>query len=150
MLLLAFVLVLLNRPVLTNADTRTESSVLAVLMDDTGSMKVPDASADGRTARMDAMRSLFTTSNSDLLRKLEWLHSLRFYKFDQNASPFGPTQPGQLGKDKDEAAKEYNAQVARDLAALKPEGQNTQVVQSLSTVLDDLQGQRLSRGDRFD
>src|SRR5579864_3549929 len=31
-LLAAFVLVLLNRPVLTNSDTRTESSVLAVMV----------------------------------------------------------------------------------------------------------------------
>jgi len=144
MLLLAFVLVLLNRPVPTNAETRTESSVLAVLMDDTGSMKVPDASADGRTARIDAARNILTSNNNDLLRKLEWLHSLRFYKFDQNASPFGPPQPGQFGKGKDDDAKKYNAQLGQALTALKPEGQNTQVVQSLSTVLDDLQGQRLA------
>src|SRR5437588_871179 len=56
-LIVAFVLVLLNRPVITNADTRTESSVLAVLVDDTGSMKVPDATADGKTTRIDAARN---------------------------------------------------------------------------------------------
>ncbi|HEY8746626.1 MAG TPA: hypothetical protein VIM11_01540 [Tepidisphaeraceae bacterium] len=143
-MVMGFVLILLNRPVLTNADTRTEASILAVLVDDTGSMKVPDASADGRTSRIDAARNLLTGSNNDLLRKLEWLHSLRFYKFDQNASPFGPSQPGQLGKDKDEIAKTYNAQLRLALSALKPDGQNTQVVQSLTTVLDDLQGQRLA------
>lgn len=143
-LLIAFVLLLLNRPVLTNADTRTESSVLAVLVDDTGSMKVPDATGDGKTTRFDAAKNLLTGAKDDLLRKLEWLHTVRFYKFDHNAAPFGPTQPGTLGADKDDAAKAYNAQVAQALSTLKPEGQNTQVVQSLTTVLDDLQGQRLA------
>jgi uncharacterized membrane protein len=143
-LLVAFVLVLLNRPVITNSDTRTEPSVLAVMVDDTASMKVPDVSSDGKTTRLDAARNLLTSSNDDLLRKLEWLHTLRFYKFDNNASPFGPTQPGMLGAGKDDAAKKYNAVVAQSLDQLKPDGQNTQVVQSLSTVLDDLQGQRLA------
>src|SRR5579863_4708382 len=143
-LLVAFVLMLLNRPVLTNSDTRTESSVLAVMLDDTASMKVPDASSDGKTTRFDAARNLLTNSNDELLRKLEWLHTLRFYKFDNNAAPFGPTQPGPLGSGKDEVAGKFNAQLAQSLGTLKPGGQNTQLVQSLTTVLDDLQGRRLA------
>ncbi|HXE54573.1 MAG TPA: hypothetical protein VN541_16240, partial [Tepidisphaeraceae bacterium] len=46
LLLVAFVLILLNRPVLTNVNTRTEPSVLAVMLDDTASMKVPDVNGD--------------------------------------------------------------------------------------------------------
>ncbi|HSZ56809.1 MAG TPA: hypothetical protein VK797_14165 [Tepidisphaeraceae bacterium] len=143
-LLVAFVLMLLNRPVITNSDTRTEPSVLAVMIDDTASMKVPDVGSDDKTTRLDAARNLFTTTGDQLLRKLEWLHTLRFYKFDNNAAPFGPTQPGMLGSGKDEAATKYNTELAASLGQLKPDGQNTQLVQSLSTVLDDLQGQRLA------
>jgi uncharacterized membrane protein len=144
-LLVAFVLMLLNRPVLVNIDTRTEPSVLAVLVDDTASMKIPDVNGDGKTTRLDAARNLLLASSDDVLRKLEKIHTLRFYKFDSNATPIGPTQPIALKQQKDDpAAAEYNAQLVGALRNLKPEGQSTQVVQSLLTVLDDLQGQRLA------
>ena len=144
LLLVAFVLVLLNRPVLTNINTRTESSVLAVMVDDTASMKVPDVNGDHQTTRLDAARSLFTRSNGELLRKLERIHTLRLYKFDNNATPFGPTQPALAGAKPDAASKQYDARVAQALRELKPDGQSTQVVPSLLTVMDDLQGQRLA------
>src|SRR5258708_15253823 len=144
-LLVAFVLMLLNRPVLVNIDTRTEPSVLAVLVDDTASMKIPDVNGDGKTTRLDAARNLLLASSDDVLRKLEKIHTLRFYKFDSNATPIGPTQPIALKQQKDDpAAAEYNAQLVGALRNLKPEGQSTQVVQSLLTVLADLQGQRLA------
>jgi len=145
-LVVALVLVLLNRPVLSNIDTRTEPSVLAVVFDDSASMKIPDVNGDQRTTRLEAARDLLTTSNDQLLRKLERLHTLRFYKFDSNALPFGPTQPLPLGDgEKDQAAAaQLNAQINQALGALKPEGQNTQLVQSLVTVAGDLQGQRLA------
>jgi len=141
-LLVLLVLVLLNRPVITNSQTRIEPSVLAVLIDDTASMKVPDATGDGKTTRIDAARQLLTKSSDDLLRKLEWLHTLRLYKFDHNASPFGPTQQLSLGAGQDEAAAQFNDKLNAALGALKSDGQNTQLVTSLTTVLDDLQGQR--------
>ena len=72
--------------------------MLAVLIDDTASMKIPDVTGDGKTTRLDAARTLLTTSSDDLLRKLEWIHTLRLYKFDNNATPFGPTQPATLGR----------------------------------------------------
>src|SRR5687767_8231162 len=43
--LLAFLLVLLNRPVLTLGQSRTEPSVLAIMVDDSVSMRVRDAGA---------------------------------------------------------------------------------------------------------
>ena len=46
-LLLAMVLLLLNRPVLTLGQSRTEPSVLAVMIDDSLSMRVNDAANGG-------------------------------------------------------------------------------------------------------
>jgi uncharacterized membrane protein len=144
MLLVAFVLMLLNRPVLKIVDTRTEPSVLAVLIDDTASMKIPDVTGDDKTTRLDAARNLLLASSDETLLKLEKVHTLRFYKFDSNATPIGPTQSAAL-KEKDQpAAEQYNAQLGQALRDLKPEGQSTQLVSSLLTVLDDLQGQRLA------
>ena len=145
-LLVAFVLVLLNRPVLVNVDTRTEQSVLAVLIDDTASMKIPDVNGDNKTTRLDAARNLLLSSSDETLKKLERTHLLRFYRFDNHATPIGPTQAvtfKQPDKDKVEA-DQYNAQLGKALRELKPDGQSTQVVSSLITVLDDLQGQRLA------
>src|SRR5215203_1226912 len=48
--LLAFVLILLNRPVLTLGQSRTEPSVLAVMIDDSVSMRVRDAGKQGQAA----------------------------------------------------------------------------------------------------
>src|SRR3954453_12069604 len=46
-LLLAFVLFLLNNPVLTLGQSRTEPSVVAVMLDDSISMRVKDAAPNG-------------------------------------------------------------------------------------------------------
>jgi uncharacterized membrane protein len=99
---------------------------------------------DTKTTRLDAARNLLLGSSDQTLRKLEKVHTLRFYKFDNNATPIGPTQAATV-KDKDAAtADPLNAQLAQALRDLKPEGQSTQLVSSLLTVLDDLQGQRLA------
>lgn len=147
-LLVTIVLILLNRPVLVNQHDRTEPSVLAVVVDDTGSMETKDISGTDGPTRLRAAVDLFTRSNQALLAKLEKVHTLRFYRFDQNASPIGPTQPTVSPKQKkpEELAtlQQYNAQLAAALNGLKADGQNTQVVNSLTTVMDDLQGQRLA------
>jgi uncharacterized membrane protein len=146
-LLVAFVLLLLNRPVLVNIDTRTEPSVLAVLIDDTASMKIPDVTGDNKTTRLDEARNLLLSSSDETLQKLERVHTLRFYKFDSNASQIGPTQPVPFKRadEKEKAAEDqFNVQLGRALRELKPDGQSTQVVSSLVSVLDDLQGQRLA------
>jgi uncharacterized membrane protein len=143
-MLAAFVLVLLNRPVLLNVDTRTEPSVLAVLIDDTASMKIPDVTGDNKTTRLDAARDLLLSSSDATLRKLERIHTLRFYKFDSNATPIGPTQGATIKENDAPAAAHLNDEIKTALENLKPEGQTTQLVSSLLTVLDDLQGQRLA------
>jgi len=147
-LLVALVLALLNRPVLVNQQDRTEPSVLAVVLDDTGSMETKDVSGTDGPTRLHAAIDLFTRSNQSLLSNLEKVHSLRVYRFDQNAVPIGPAQPAVSPRQKKQedvaALRQYNAQLAAALNALKADGQNTQVVSSLTTVMDDLQGQRLA------
>ena len=60
-LLLALLIVLLNRPVLTLGQSRTEPSVVAVMIDDSISMRVRDAgtTADGKPlSRIEAVEPL--------------------------------------------------------------------------------------------
>src|SRR5262245_12103978 len=67
-LLLAFVLMLLNRPVLTLTQSRTEPSVLAILVDDSISMRVRDgAGKDQSTSRLDAAIDLLSGADQKLL-----------------------------------------------------------------------------------
>jgi len=141
-LLFALVLVLLNRPVLTLGQTRTEPSVLAVLVDDSLSMRIRDATEGADpTSRLDAAIDLFDGENRQLLRDLAKIHTLRFYRFDATATPILPpsTQPAQPN-DNDAAI----APLADAISQLTPIGQSTQVGDSIRGVLDDLQGQRLA------
>jgi uncharacterized membrane protein len=145
-LLFALVLVLLNRPVLTLGQSRTEPSVLAVLIDDSLSMRIPDAPAPGVSAaagsaanpqsRLDAAIDLFDGQNRQLLRDLSKVHTLRFYRFDTNATPIlSPT------------TRQSDATIeplADALSKLAPIGPSTQIGDALRTVWDDLQGQRLA------
>src|SRR4051812_16475508 len=124
--LLVFLIVLLNRPVLTLGQSRTEPSVLAVMIDDSVSMRVRDAgsTADGKPrSRMEAVEQMLSTSaDKSLLKELAKQHQLRVYKFDRDQQPLGPD----------------------DVSKLTPEGQNTQVLNSVRSVLGELQGQRLA------
>src|SRR5688572_5460432 len=127
-LLLAFVLALLNRPVLTLGQSRTEPSVLAVMIDDSISMRVRDGGAkDQAVSRLDAAIDLLGGADQKLLNDLRKQHIVRLYRFNQDANPIAATQPSVVLADE-----------------LKAEGQHTQVLRSLRTVLDDLQGQRLA------
>jgi uncharacterized membrane protein len=127
-LLLAFVLALLNRPVLTLGQSRTEPSVLAVMIDDSISMRVRDGgSKDQALSRLDAAIDLLSGADQKLLNDLRKEHIVRLYRFSQDANPIAATQPSVALQDE-----------------LKAEGQHTQVLRSLRTVLDDLQGQRLA------
>lgn len=136
--LLALVIALLNGPVLTLGQSRTEPSVLAVLIDDSISMRVRDAAGDESAepeSRLEAVVRLLTGEDQQLLRELERTHKVRLYRFNSTAFPLSgaTTQPGDS--------------IAADVAALKslePLGQNTQVAKSIRAVLDDLQGQRLA------
>lgn len=150
--LVALVLVLLNRPVLMVTTSRTEPSVMAVLMDDSASMRIKDVSGagvreaqpGGGPTRLDAARGLLTASDDALLKRLERVHTLRFYRFDRNAYPVGPTQTTTLTAKEAADKTDPNAPLAEALRQIKPDGQSTQVVSSLLTVLDDLEGQRLA------
>lgn len=124
-LLLAFVLALLNRPVLTLGQSRTEPSVLAVMIDDSISMRVRDAGKgpDGQpVSRLEAVKQLLGPSEKSLLKELEKVHQVRLFTFDTDKQPLDP------------AAVEK----------LDPQGQHTQVLSSVRSVLGDLQGQRLA------
>jgi uncharacterized membrane protein len=127
-LLLAFVLALLNRPVLTLGQSRTEPSVLAIMIDDSISMRVRDGGAkDQSISRLDAAIELLSGADQKLLNDLRKEHVVRLYRFSRDANPIAATQPFIALADE-----------------LKAEGQHTQVLRSVRTVLDDLQGQRLA------
>jgi hypothetical protein len=138
-LLLAFVLALLNRPVLTLGQSRTEPSVLAILIDDSVSMRVRDAVSSENadpTTRLRAVIDVLNRDDQKLLKDLSAVHSLRFYRFDSTAVPLvaSPTTQPSDGQ----------SAVVDLLAKLEPTGQNTQVAKSIRAVLDDLQGQRVA------
>jgi uncharacterized membrane protein len=127
-LLLAFVIALLNRPVLTLGQSRTEPSVLAVMIDDSISMRVRDGGGKDQSAsRLDAAIDLLSGADQKLLNDLRKQHIVRLYRFSRDANPLATTQPSVSLHDE-----------------LKAEGQHTQVLRSVRTVLDDLQGQRLA------
>jgi uncharacterized membrane protein len=122
--LLALVLLLLNRPILTLGQSRIEPSVLAVMLDDSMSMRVRDAAGGADPpSRLQAAQNLFTNNDNQLLKTLEKKHSVRLYAFDSQPQPL----------DSPDA-----------LAQLEPTGQSTQVLPSILSVLQDLQGQRVA------
>ncbi len=144
--LIAFVLLLLNNPVLTRVKTITEPSVVAILIDVSQSMAVRDVQAGGDTSgpsRLEAVTRLFTDDNRQLLERLGKVHTLRFYTFDQNAHPLG-VAPGIGDKAARQAEPVAQASLVAALQKLEANGASTQVVPSILTVLDELQGQRLA------
>jgi uncharacterized membrane protein len=139
-LLLGVVLVLLNRPVLTLTRTRVEPSVLAVLVDDSSSMRVPDVGpAQSPEARLTSVQRTFAANDGSLLRALAKTHDLRLYRFDRDAAAVADVRQSTDAKVPADVAPAMDA-----LAKLKPEGDSTQVLPSILTVLQDLQGQRVA------
>jgi len=146
--LLAVALLLLDRPVLTSSQARREPSVLAFLIDDSLSMEVKDATgADGKPiSRLDAAVDLLTRDDGDLLRRLAAVHDIQIYGFSRGAKEIanipGPQDPtSQPTTRSSDAAVE---EAIQSLHQLKAQGNGTQVVASLITILQDLQGQRLA------
>jgi uncharacterized membrane protein len=140
-MLFGFILLLLNRPILTLGQSRTEPSVLAVMIDDSSSMRVPDVgSKSDPQARLSAVQSLLAAGDGQLLRALSKKHNLRFYRFDRDAAPLSEVQSppvdSKLPVDLDPATTAINN--------LKPEGDSTQVLPSILSVMQDLQGQRVA------
>src|SRR3954454_11782572 len=86
--LLAFVIALLNRPVLSLGQNRTEPSVLAVLIDDSVSMRLRDAGdPKDPSSRLQLVQNLVSGPNAKLLADLSKQHDVRFYRFDTAAQP---------------------------------------------------------------
>ncbi|HSV16370.1 MAG TPA: hypothetical protein VLI90_19055, partial [Tepidisphaeraceae bacterium] len=133
--LLLLVLLLLNRPVLTLGQSRTEPSVLAIMVDDSISMRVRDAGDEhDPQSRLQAAENLLSDHDAELLRTLSQRHALRFYRFDCDAQPISALDPSSA-----------NAQPAVEaLQKLEPTGQSTQVLPSILSVMQDLQGQRVA------
>lgn len=144
--LIAFVLTLLNNPVLTRIRTITEPSVVAVLVDVSQSMQVRDiqVSADvSGPSRLEAVVDLLSGDHRQLLTRLAKVHTLRVFTFDQNAHPLG-VMPGLADKAAVAADPGAENALVAALQKLEADGASTQVVPSLLTVLDELQGQRLA------
>lgn len=128
---LLLVIGLLNRPVLTLTQERTEPSVLAVMVDRSVSMRVKDAGPnDQPLSRLEAVEKLLDAKGGEELKELAKKHEVRIYDFDDQARFLGT-----VAKDGPEK---------NPLAGVKAEGQTTQIVQSIRGVLDDLQGQRVA------
>ena len=144
--LIAFVIALLNRPVLTLAQSRTDPSVLAVLVDDSASMKIRDAGvgADGQPmARFSAMLDLLNGQDQKLMSDLAKKHSVKFYRFSSDSQPVTNIAPGPTTAPATPQPSPALA-AAGMLGQLRPDGKSTQVLASLRTVLQDLQGQRIA------
>lgn len=145
-LVLAMVIGLLNRPVITLGESRREPSVLAVLVDDSISMRVRDASlteGGAQKSRLEAAVELMTDDDRKLMRELSRVHELRFFKFDSTAVPLvapSTTRPTEYV----DLQATLGAEEAVALHALQPNGQNTQVTKSIRAALNDLQGQRIA------
>jgi uncharacterized membrane protein len=146
-LVLGLLIALLNRPVLTLGQSRTEPSVLAVLVDDSISMRVRDASlhdSDGTPiGRLEAATQLLTDDDQKLIRDLSKVHQLHFYRFDSSATPITGSSAASTSQPSQTPEQVAIAQ-AEQLKQVQPAGQNTQVGKSIRAVLDDLQGQRLA------
>jgi uncharacterized membrane protein len=146
LVLLAFIIALLNRPVLTLVQSRTDPSVLAIMLDDSASMKIRDAgiAADGQPVqRFQAMLELLNGQEQKLMRELAKNHSVRFYRFSSDAQPMARFAPGPATQPAG-AGPPPELPAAAMLGQLQPEGKSTQVLSSLRGVLQDLQGQRIA------
>lgn len=129
--LLILLIALLNRPSLMLSQSRTEPSVVAIMIDDSISMRVRDAQSDAQSlTRLDRIIQVLSEGDQALLRQLRTQHELRLYRFNAGAQPIGAPQ-----------SVEDAQPLLQDLS---PEGRQTQIVRSLRTVLEDLQGQRLA------
>ena len=126
--ILLLLIALLNRPALTLTRAHVEPSVLAVLMDDSVSMRVRDvdAQAGGRHSRLEAAVNLLTADDAALLKALDDKHELRFFRFNRQA-----------------VAMESEGELSA-MRELEPLGAGTNIAESVRTALAELQGQNLA------
>lgn len=138
LILLLLILVLLNRPMLSLTQARTEPSVLAVLVDDSLSMQVndaPGAAGDQQGSRLAAVQRLLSGEDGKLLAELAKAHEVRVFRFAGSAQPVGTVGQG---------AGEAAGGVAKAIAEIKPTGQSTHVARAVAQVATQLQGSRLA------
>jgi hypothetical protein len=156
--LLSFLLALLNRPVVTLVESIEEPSVLAVLVDDTISMQVQDGAGPDAAAprtRLEAVADLVGGRNAELLRSLAKTHLIKFYRFSSGGGAAAAAAEPIAALDVKDKPDESDAQRAKRIDAaipavvdavnaLKPVGNSTQVLASIRSVLENLQGQRVA------
>ncbi len=140
--LLLMLLLVLNRPILSLTQARTEPSVLAVLVDDSLSMQVNDApgeTPDKPGSRLAAVQRLLSAEDGKLLAALAATHEVRLFRFAGAASPLGTVSlTGEV------SATAQAAAAAKEIAAIKPTGQSTHVARAIQQVSAQLQGSRLA------
>lgn len=136
--LVVLLVLLLNRPVLQLTQSRVEPSVVAVLVDDSLSMKVADE-AEGRPRLSAAVQALLGPTQPDaagagatgLLDRLARDHVVRVYRFGAVATPLG-VWDGPTGL------------TAARLRDLTPSADATAVGGAVASVAAELLGQRLA------
>lgn len=153
-MILGFLLFLLNLPVFTIGQSRTEPSVLAILVDNTISMRVKDVPSGGNAgepiSRLDAVLRFLKRDDQALIKDLAKTHILHFYRFNRQAIPLTSVVTDTTAEKKDEKSaapatvQDYVRLVGSFEQQIKPEGETTQVINSLRTAIEDLQGQRLA------
>ena len=147
--LLGFLIAMLNRPVLNLGQNRTEPSVLAVMIDDSVSTRVKDGGetpdGSGRT-RFQAILDLLSGEDHKLVKDLAKNHQVKLFKFNKDASPVGTVVDGDAKVQADDGAAPTTQplRVVEMLQKLSPDGQSTQVLASVRTVIEGLQGQRVA------
>src|SRR5687768_13608847 len=128
--LLGFIIAMLNRPVLNLGQSRTEPSVLAVMMDDSVSMRVKDGGETpdgaGRT-RLQAVLDLLGGEDHKLVKDLAKSHQVKLFKFNKDASPIGTVVDAEgrvLAEDGTPTTQPLR--VIDMLHKVQPDGQSTQ------------------------
>src|SRR5688572_31448795 len=121
--LLAFVIALLNRPVLNLGQDLVDPSVVAILVDDSISMSVKDlreGDPENSPTRLEGVINLLTGPDQALVRRLAQQHQVRFYEFDGTARQKGPGVGDGTGEAKEPV--DVPADLTKTIQSLKADG----------------------------
>jgi uncharacterized membrane protein len=122
LVLLLLVILMLNRPGITLTQRRVENSVVAVLIDDSQSMRLTDAGMPGTPqSRLDSARDLLEKPGG-IVEQLGALHELRLFRFNADARPVE----------------------ADAIAEIAPSGSSSDLQSSLRSAASVLRGTRLA------
>lgn len=141
---LGLLLLLLNRPGLTLHQDSHKSSVVAVLLDSSASMSVPDAAphmdeaeTPPMTTRLAAAVEALGDLSHGLLAALARQHRVQVYQFSEDAQFLG-----NYGDEVHDASA--NDQTLHAVQQLSPAGTSSWIVRSIHSVAQDLSGQNLA------